>query len=190
MTTASLFSSRPGGNGQPRATSFPNPDCIDLAERFGRRYRVEYEPAYAAQYGPRAKVNDPWLKIMLCRAGHICPWGGSMLAAVTDKAGPIARKLAALPRTTLWQNGSDGATVLFDVADFAEVANVLHPRRNRRLSDAQRQRCAEHLAKVRPQPLPQQRGKGRISTATTPFDMAAVPAGSAIFAPCGAYLER
>jgi hypothetical protein len=150
-------------------------ECIDLAERFGRQYRVEYEESYAAQYGPRARVNDPWLKIIPCRAGHICPWGGDNLAAVTDKVGPTARKLAALPGANLWQDGDDGVTVLFDVAQFPEVAKLMHPRRKRRLSEAQRRKCAEHLAKVRPQPLPQDAPGQRPRVRSTPLDPKPVP---------------
>jgi len=51
--------------------------------------------------------------------------------AVTDKAGPIARKLAALPSVTLRQDGTDGVTVLFGVAHFAKVAKIMPPRRRR-----------------------------------------------------------
>ena len=125
MTKVSLLSACPVGNRSPRASLRIGPPCIDLAEQFGRRYRVQYEPAYSAQYGPRARVNDPWLRIIPCRAGHICPWDGSTLAAVTNKAGPTARKLAALPGVTPWQDGSDGTTVLFDAADFGRVAKIM-----------------------------------------------------------------
>ena len=51
---------------------------------------------------------------------------------MTNTAGPTARKLATLPGVTLWQDGSDGATVLFDVADFARVAKVMGPKRRRK----------------------------------------------------------
>jgi hypothetical protein len=150
---------------------------------------VENEPAYFAQHGPRARVNDPWLKIIPCRAGHICPWGGSTLAAVTDKAGPTARKLAALPGATLWQDGSDGATVLFDVAEFPRVAQIMHPRRRRAGSE---KLCA-HLravgAKTRFQHGVGSSGAARISTQTPLFDLAAIPTGSAVSVPCGDYVE-
>jgi hypothetical protein len=98
MSKSSVAPSRPAGKGLPRSSLRVDAPCIDLAEQFGQRYRVEYEESYFAQYGPRARVDDPWLKIIPCRAGHICPWGGSQLAAVTNKTGPTARKLAALPR--------------------------------------------------------------------------------------------
>ncbi len=141
MSETSVRTVRPRGKRQPRATPRTDPPCIDLGERFGDQFRVEYEESYFAQYGPHARVEDPWLKIILCRAGYICPWGGQDLAAVTDKAGSIARKLARLRFVRVWQEGSDGVTVLFDVAQFAAVAKLMKPRRRRRLSP-------EHNAKL------------------------------------------
>ena len=98
---------------------------------------------------PAHRVDDPWLQIVPCRVGHICPWGGSKLAAVTNTPGPTARKLAILSGASLWQDGSDGATVLFDVALFPQVARLMHPRRCRRLSDEQRAKLIEAGAKHR-----------------------------------------
>ena len=186
MSKSSLVPSCPVGNGKPRATPGAVPRCIDLAERFGRRYRVQYEESYFAQYGPRARVNDPWLKIIPCRAGHICPWGGSKLAAVTNKAGPTARKLAALPGASLWQDGSDGATVLLDVALFPQVAKLMHPRRCRRLTPEQRAKLLEAGAKHRFGNGAGGRSEARPCVETIPFDPEAVPTGSARSAPCGA----
>ena len=34
-----------------------HPPCIDLAENFGQRFRVQYEESYFAQYGPHARVE-------------------------------------------------------------------------------------------------------------------------------------
>lgn len=149
MSKSSVAPLRPAGNSLPRPSLRVDPPCIDLAERFGRRYRIECEESYFAQYGPRARVNDPWLKIIPCRLGHICPWGGSKLAAVTNKPGPTARKLAALPGAILWQDGSDGATVLFDVRDFGAVAQIMHPRRCRRLRPEQRTKLIDAGANYR-----------------------------------------
>ena len=142
--------SRLSGNGTHRTPFRINPPCIDLEEHFGQKYRIEYEESYYAQYGPKARVNDPWLKIIPCANGHVCPWGGSTLAAVRTKAGPIDGKLADVPGVTLWQDGEkDGSTFLFDVAIFDQVATLMDPRSRRRLSEAQRKKCAENLTKAR-----------------------------------------
>jgi hypothetical protein len=53
----------------------------------------------------------------------------------------------ALDCVTVHQDGSDGMTVLFDVADFAKVAEVMKPRRRRQMNDEQKRIAAERLAK-------------------------------------------
>ena len=107
MTIGSVPLPRPGSNGRP-APSSPTPECIDLTERFGRRFRVTYEDSHQASYGTGARNEDPWLKIIPCQNGHVCPWGGDNLAACTRTAGPIAKALKALPFVQVHQDGSDG----------------------------------------------------------------------------------
>ena len=103
--------------------------------------------------------------IMLCQYGHICPWGGSNLAACTDRPGRIVNRLKALPFITVAQNGADGANVVFDVAHFDAVAEIMRPRRRRRLSGAQKAAAAERLRQYQPakgqsvQDLARQRSK-------------------------------
>ena len=75
------------------------PACINLKERFGHHYRVAYEESYYAEYGPNARIEDPWLMVVLCEHGEICPWGGTTLAACTNKAGAVAKRLKSLPFT-------------------------------------------------------------------------------------------
>jgi hypothetical protein len=116
--------------------------CINLRERFGDRYRVGYEESYYAQYGEHARVDDPWLRIILCRHGHIYPQGGDMLAASTSKRGPVAGALVRLDCTTVLQDGSDGVNVAFHADHFEEVAAILKPRRKRQVSDEERARLA------------------------------------------------
>lgn len=185
MSKTSVARPCPAGNCQP----VNSPACIDLAERFGRRYRIDNEPAYAAQYGPRSHVSDPWLKIIPCRAGHIYPWGGTRLAAVTHRAGPLARKLAAVPGVTVWLDGSDGVTALFDVAVFPAVAKVMHPRYRRRLdlTPAQRAKIGRRLSASRKMPSKTIVGitpRPRPDVQRGLVDLEAVPAGSAVSDPC------
>jgi hypothetical protein len=58
-----------------------------------------------------------------------------------------ARRLKALDFTTVHQDGSDGVTVLFPVEKSPEVAELMKPRRRRRMTEDQRQAAAERLAK-------------------------------------------
>jgi len=123
-------------------------ECVNLRERFGRRFKVVYEEAHRAEYGPNARTEDPWLMILLCEHGHVFPHGDDQLAAFTD--GPvIAKKLARLVCCEVWQEGDQELTVLFDVADFDAVAQILKPRRRRRLTPAQRQAASERLKQFR-----------------------------------------
>jgi len=115
-------------------------DCIHLRERFGDRYKVRYEESYYAERGPHARGDDPWLQIIPCRRGHIFPHGGELLAASTDAAGPAAKRLKALPGVKVHQDGSDGVTVLFPVERFDQVADIMHPRRRRIVSEKERAR--------------------------------------------------
>jgi hypothetical protein len=126
--------------------------CINLREHFGDRFRVRHEESYHAQRGPRAWADDPWLQIIPCDFGHICPWGGTRLAACTNGRGPTATKLTGLPCVKVVQNGTDGVNVTFDVADFEQVAAVMRPKRVRRLSPEARKAAGERLAKYQFRP--------------------------------------
>jgi hypothetical protein len=116
------------------------PTCINLKERFGRRYRVTYEESYRADRGDGARAADPWLMIVPGRYGHIFPHGGNTLAASVDGHPNVAGVLRRLPCCRVHQDGDDGElTVLFDVGDFAKVAKIIRPRCRRQLSPEQRQ---------------------------------------------------
>ena len=125
-------------------------NCINVKQRFGEKYRVDYEESYYAQYGPNARVEDSAYRILLCRNGHICPWGGSNLAACTDRPGRTVNRLKALPFTTVAQDGTDGANVVFDVAHFDEVAEIMRPRKRRRrdLTPEQRAELVERMRQI------------------------------------------
>ena len=126
-------------------------DCINLQRMCGEQYKVAYEESYYAEHGENAYREDPWLMIIPCVNGHICPWGGSNLAACTDRSGSVAMRLRKLPFLDLsaTQDGSDGINAVFDVKHFAEVARIMQPRKRRRLSPEQKQRLAEVGAKSR-----------------------------------------
>jgi hypothetical protein len=128
-------------------------NCVDVRALFGRTYKIVRDPAYTAEYGPRARVADPWLDLIDCRYGAIGPWGGCRLLASTHGAGRVAAALLRLPRCEIMHDGDDGATVVFDLADFQAVAEIIKPRRKRRMSSESRRTRGMHLSKVRPQAL-------------------------------------
>jgi hypothetical protein len=149
-------------------------DCVNLRERFGRQYRVTYEESYYAERGDGARADDPALQIIRCERGHIYPWDASMLAASTDTRGSTARKLAALDFTTVHQDGDDGMTILFPVERFPEVAALMHPRRRRQVSEAERARLAAMGGKYAFRPAVQTRFDERPCTQAALVDSRAV----------------
>ncbi|HUY32954.1 MAG TPA: hypothetical protein VMV69_09245 [Pirellulales bacterium] len=112
--------------------------CVNLRQRFGTQYRIGRDEAYLAEYGRQACRADPWLDVVLCQRGEIYSHGGTMLAAATRGRGPTAQRLMALPCCQVWQDADDGVTVLFDVADFNQVATLMLPRKKRRWTAEQR----------------------------------------------------
>ncbi len=128
------------------------PSCIDLKETFGRRFKVAREESYPAAYGRRATRNDPWYEIIPGRRGHVFPWDATRLAASTRTGGPTAKRLKALRGVEVWQDGSDGVTVLFPSSLLDQVAELLLLRRRRRLSEAGREQLARASLATRFQP--------------------------------------
>ena len=143
-------------------------ELLDLKVMFGRRFKLGVDPSYHAERPDLRHDARPWLRTILCQHGEIIPWGNSTLAAVTAKAGTVARRLKALPNIEVWQDGSDGVTVLFDAADFDQIADIMRPRRRRHLTPEARAAAGERLRKY-------QFGHAVGLTSDTQF---CVPAGS------------
>ncbi len=126
------------------------PPCVNVRDCFGSRYRIGFDPAYDARGKHRANL-DPWMMTVPCRGGVVIyPHGGSTLAAEVDRHPGVARRLGAIPSVTLHQDGDREKTFVFDVTLFDRVAEVVRPRKRRRLSEGQRRAAAERLARVRP----------------------------------------
>ena len=128
------------------------PTCINLRERFGRRYRVTHEESYGFAYGPKATREDPWLQIIVGGRGHVYPHSATMLAAKTDTSGLTSRRLKALPFVQVHTDGSDGVTVLFAPDHLDVIANLLQLRGRRRISDQERERLTALIRKHSFQP--------------------------------------
>lgn len=121
--------------------------CVNLNALFGQRLRICHEESFAAE---RRREDCPELMILLCRYGHIFPYGGNTLGASIDGFPKVAGVLRRLKCCRIHQDGDFGElTVLFDVREFAKVARILQPRRRRRLSEAHRSKLASAGAKTR-----------------------------------------
>jgi len=127
-------------------------ECTNLKDLFGEHYKLQYEESYYAERPEFRKQEAPWLTQIPCQHGHIGVWGDDWLVASTNRAGSIAKRLSDLPFTTVAQDGDDGANVLFTLDHFDEVAEIMKPRRRRRLSEEHKARLAASNAKYRFQP--------------------------------------
>ncbi len=110
------------------------PDCIDLRERFGDKYFINWDECHV----PGGK-SDPWLLQVRCKFGHILPSGGDELAVSVDGHTGIAARIRRLKCCRVYQDGDFGElTAIFHVDDFGKVAAVIRPRRRPQLSEEER----------------------------------------------------
>lgn len=113
------------------------PTCINLQERFGKRYRVGFEANSATRYqwpeGDRA-----WLLEVRCRYGSVYPKGGEILQAMTPRP-RLGAKLRALP-CVLTARGDADTVVTFHVDEAPAVFALLKPYRRRQVSASERER--------------------------------------------------
>jgi len=112
-------------------------DCINLKEEYGDKYRIRWEePA-------NSRWLDPWYQYIPCRFGHIYPHGGGLLGFASRKRGPVANRVESLPYAKISQDGDDGMNIIFPAEHFEQVAEIVQPRRRRRLSEENRARLVE-----------------------------------------------
>ena len=116
------------------------PSCIDLRERFGKRYRVRFE-ADGATKNQWPQSDWPWILEIRCKRGRIYPKGGDILQAMTNRR-TIGRRLRALP-CVLTARGELESVVTFHVDEIDRVCALLKPYRRRVLSETERSRLRE-----------------------------------------------
>lgn len=99
-------------------------ECIDVEKRFPR-YKLGYEdPAFAG-------TQDPWHKVILCRAGTISPAGGDKLWACTKNrtaTAAVAIRKGELP-CVIKMDGDDGINAEFSVDDATVVFKSMGAKR-------------------------------------------------------------
>lgn len=117
-------------------------DCLNLRDLYGATYHIRRED-------PAATFADPWHHIIPCRHGHIYPHGGQLLAFASRRCGGVARRVAALPFAVVLQSGDDGMNIAFPAERFAEVAEIVRPRRRKVMSAEHRAAAIESLRRFR-----------------------------------------
>ncbi|MDP6722003.1 MAG: hypothetical protein QGF59_25265, partial [Pirellulaceae bacterium] len=73
------------------------------------------------------------LLLIPCLNGHICPWGENLLAACTSSRGTVAKRLVAAGCEVVME-ADDGINATFPIEAFDEIAEIMRPRKRRRLS--------------------------------------------------------
>lgn len=106
-------------------------DCINLMERFGKRYRITFDEAYEAK-GKHKATLDPWMMLIPCRGGTIGPQGGDVLRIDLEGHRKTAAQLGRLPGVSFYCKGDVESTLLFHVDQFAAVARIARPKRRRK----------------------------------------------------------
>jgi len=143
--------------------------CLNLRRRLGDRYHIRYEESYFGQHGRGARIEDPWYMILLCRYGHIYPYGQHVLAVSVDGHSNVVGQIRRLKCCQVTQQGDAGElTALFDVADFDQVAGIMQPRKRAQpqLSPEQREAKRQAMERVNAQRW-RRHPRGQESTITT-----------------------
>ena len=112
-------------------------DCVNLTERFGDRFKIGWDDAFDPKHRPKDKL-DPWMMLLEFQGGNIYPQGGDMLAVEVEGRCRLRKKLDALACTILKQDGDQFRSWRFHVDDFEQVAEIVKPRKRRRISEEQR----------------------------------------------------
>ncbi|WP_339908271.1 hypothetical protein [Symmachiella dynata] len=119
--------------------------CVNLMERFGKRYRVTFDPVVDPHGRQREKI-DPMLQVLRCRFGEIYPQGGDMLAIELRNHPHVSRKLKESGCCMVHQEGDGEVSMLFPVEHFETVAEIVKPHRRPRMSDEEREKAIERLS--------------------------------------------
>lgn len=105
---------------------------IDLKTIAAGRYKIALDEAASIEPGGK---KDSWYQVIPCRYGQIYPYSDNLLAVYVQ--GLAARnRLSGLAELTLCNWSDDGEAVfLFPLILLDLVAEVVKPRRKRRLSE-------------------------------------------------------
>lgn len=107
---------------------------IDVSRLYGDQFKIDRDEAAGHEVNGR---RDPWLYLIPCRYGHIGPHSDRLLSVYCHSARLVPR-LMALPGIVPKQVGETEAILAFPPELFDPVAQIVQPRRRRRLSESHR----------------------------------------------------
>lgn len=111
-----------------------NSNCINLRERFGKRYRITRDES-----GGKAS-RDPWYWIIPGKYGEIYAHGDDFLQVMVTSV-RVANDMRGWPELTLHQDAEDAVTFIFRVGNLEKVATRIKARKRRQVS-------AEHMKNI------------------------------------------
>jgi hypothetical protein len=118
---------------------------IDLKTLAAGRFRLFYDEAALIEQGGK---KDPWYQVIPCRYGQIYPYSDTLLA-IHSKGSGIRRKLQAIDGLKLHNWSDDGEAIfLFAPGLFDQVAEIVKPKRKRRLSASHKANLIESGTKA------------------------------------------
>lgn len=118
-------------------------DCLDVRKLASGKWRVKRNPD-ADKYS-----RDAWDFHIVGSRGHICPWGGNMLACCVDGHRGICASLSREPWVTEVQYGDDGINAVFDVEHLDKAAKYIKTHKKRTINEQARAAASARLAKLR-----------------------------------------
>lgn len=125
---------------------------IDLKTEYRHVFRITYDES--AEIVGQTREERLWLCRIPARRGHIFVQGVETLGAYCDRPRLFAR-LLAIPGVKVLQRGDTEINATFPRERIEDVAQLLHAKRRRRVSDTQKQRLVEMSAAFRAQNHPQ-----------------------------------
>lgn len=117
----------------------PEPTCVNLFARFGSTYVIDHGNTEGKW------TESPWVMSIpcSCQSATIFPYGKNLLAVEVERRPEIVRRLKRLEGVRFYPSGQGSAVLVFDLALFEEVSEIVKPRKRRHVSDEEGARIAE-----------------------------------------------
>lgn len=117
------------------------PDCPNLHELFGSKYRVTWEQDGMTAHR-ESNPETKWRMRIVGKRGEVYPYGPNRLAVATGNP-YVARKLGQKIKP------GEECAVQFHVDNTQTVFDLIKPRRRKQVSEATKERLASQLSAAR-----------------------------------------
>lgn len=115
-------------------------DCPDLKKL--TNYKIRHP----------ARSSDPWEYEIICRLGHISPWGPDLIACCLERRSRKAAKRLEELKFDLWQDGEDGQNWVGPVSKLGSACRLMGAKRKKQLSEEHKAKLLEGLRRSKESP--------------------------------------